>query len=202
MKHFIKATHAAGMAEYSIVAGLVAVAAIASVLLFGDANRTGLCAADSTLAANALGKDVEPCVSRFNTPPETLAPGPVTPTFINQDQPVLVPSEDTEFLNPVGSPHAIEAITVQGTAIENNANEDIYLDLLCEYLGYDGPHTGVTYIAANAANATFLPDGRMRLTELPGLAWTTDSGAAPYNTSSTDPIIGTLSCTQTVQVPA
>jgi hypothetical protein len=188
-------TKGAALAEYAIVAALVATSTITFVLFLGDNAKLPICIAEEQIGERVLGEQVDPCqpqVANPNTPPPPPPPGPTTETFV-------VPSESTGFFNPVGVPSSVEA-TVEGDPLLGHPQQTAILNALCVALGHLAPASGLTVLPAENGDARFLTGGRWVWQDTgSGFAWVADTGLAPYGLGGgLTPVVGQLTCTRPI----
>lgn len=182
----------AGMAEYAIVAALVAVFTIASTLLLGQLTKVPVCVAESDVAQGVLEETRAPCEVPVAAapPPPPPPPGPVFETFV-------VDSELPGFFNPAGPAMGVEALAF-GAPIVGQPTEQQIFNALCVALGHLGPASNVTTTTVDTANAYFLTGGRWVWNNL-SETWSYDSALPPYGImDGATPIVQSLSCQRIV----
>jgi hypothetical protein len=186
-------TKGAALAEYALIAALVAAFTISAVLFLGQSSKVPLCIADERVSEQVLGESVEPC-ERPVLPPEAPPPPPppTTETF-------AVPSESVGFFNPAGMPSSVEA-TVEGAPLLGHPQQTAILNALCVALGHLAPASGLTVLPAENGDARFLTGGRWVWRDTgSGFGWVADTGLAPYGlVGGSTPVVGALTCTRPI----
>lgn len=176
----------AALAEYSIIAGLVAVITITAVLFLGDNTRLPLCISEAELAQRAQGETRAPCEARVAIEEPDPSPGPTFETF-------AVTSELPGFFNPTGPAMAVEAVAFGAPIVGQPTQQQIF-NALCVALGHLGPASNVSTTDVATGNAFFLTGGRWIWDDL-SETWSYDAGLAPYGImDGAVPIVDAISC--------